>query len=395
MDHEKSDNFFPKLSETHSCCIHPEAPAILLYMASPPTSKLVPIGRPRVQDAGLLQKRLGEDKKQHRRLQNQRNQRARRLRLKEQRAAAGIQEPTNRPFNIVRWRIETPPRPCQPHSTSSRQEADVSVLAQASPRESLAVISGHSTLSRGIDTAKGHQGRTLADSHQNIFPLPADHLLHLIHFNVTRALKSNKNAVESLSVYATLQHHDPTSCISLEVRAITQHSVAGTPASLVATQLQMTRQHSPWIGMLPWPRVRDNIIKRHAHFDHWEFLLDLVGGELTGPPVDTEDDDEITSGRQGLIVWGEPHDTGSWEVTPGFLAKWIWVFSGCREVVDYTGTEKKLLLFGIFGASFPRTGKASPASRLGVEIQSHQPEGSGRLGSHVRGPETDTVLQLP
>ena len=234
----------------------------------------------------------------------------------------------------MRWRVETPPRPGQTHSTLSRQEAAVSVLAETSPHKSLAIIYDYSASSRDTTTAKSHQRRTLADQHQNVFPLPVDHLLHLIQFNVARALMSNKSTIQSLSIYATIQHHDPTSCVSLEVTAVTQHGVTGRPTSLAATQFQLTRHHSPWIGMLPWPRVRDNIIKCHAHFDHWEFLVDLVGGKLTGANIDTEDDDEITSGRLGLIVWGEPHDAGSWEVTPGFLAKWIWVFSGCREVID-------------------------------------------------------------
>ena len=193
-----------------------------------------------------------------------------------------------------------------------------------------------------MDIAKGLQGRILATPQQNIFPLSADHLLHLIQFNVTRALTSNKNAIQALSMYATLQHPDPVSCVSLEVRAITRHGRPDGQTSLSATQLQMSRRHSPWIGMIPWPRVRDTLIERHAQFDHWEFLLNLVGEELPGANVDNDDGDEVTSGRQGLIVWGEPHDTGSWEVTPGFLAKWVWAFAGCSEVIDVSNRWRAL-----------------------------------------------------
>ena len=37
---------------------------------------------------------------------------------------------------------------------------------------------------------------------------------------------------------------------------------------------------------------------------------------------------------KGLIIWGEPHDTSSWEVTPGFLAKWPWAMEGCDDLIE-------------------------------------------------------------
>ncbi|KAJ5093781.1 hypothetical protein N7456_009642 [Penicillium angulare] len=47
-------------------------------------------------------------------------------------------------------------------------------------------------------------------------------------------------------------------------------------------------------------------------------------------------DDGLTAGRQGFIVWGEPHDLNSWEVTPGFLKKWAWTMQGCDELISST-----------------------------------------------------------
>jgi hypothetical protein len=58
--------------------------------------------------------------------------------------------------------------------------------------------------------------------------------------------------------------------------------------------------------------------------------LDQSPFHLSGSYVDT---DEVTSGRNGLIIWGEPHDMQSWEATPGFLAKWSWAVEGCDELV--------------------------------------------------------------
>lgn len=52
------------------------------------------------------------------------------------------------------------------------------------------------------------------------------------------------------------------------------------------------------------------------------------------PPFTAKgDEDEVTAGRKGLIVWGEPYDMQSWEATPGFLEKWAWAVGGCDELV--------------------------------------------------------------
>jgi hypothetical protein len=53
----------------------------------------------------------------------------------------------------------------------------------------------------------------------------------------------------------------------------------------------------------------------------------------TLPPTAPRDEDEVTAGRNGLIVWGEPHDRQSWEATPSFLEKWAWAVEGCDELV--------------------------------------------------------------
>ncbi|KAF7555942.1 hypothetical protein G7Z17_g1766 [Cylindrodendrum hubeiense] len=50
--------------------------------------------------------------------------------------------------------------------------------------------------------------------------------------------------------------------------------------------------------------------------------------------VSGSDADEVTAGRKGLIVWGEPHEMQSWEATPGFLTKWSWVVEGCEDLVE-------------------------------------------------------------
>ncbi|RFN47294.1 hypothetical protein FIE12Z_8476, partial [Fusarium flagelliforme] len=132
------------------------------------------------------------------------------------------------------------------------------------------------------------------------------------------------------------------------------------PPSLAPTTLQLTRYHFPWINIIPFPRVRDNLIRREGRFDCWELWEDLVGGLMSptaaawqrGTPVSLStlvpklqlspsilsgsytDTDEVTAGRNGLIIWGEPHDMQSWEATPGFLTKWSWAVEGCQELIE-------------------------------------------------------------
>lgn len=184
------------------------------------------------------------------------------------------------------------------------------------------------------------------------FPLSSDHLLHLIQYNVVRALISNKRTLNTL-------HMDPTICtITSRCRDDTAlyPLKPDIPPSLIPTALQQTRYHSTWINVIPFPRVRDNLIRYEGRFDPWELMQDLVGELLNLTPAPPQrhapvsanipetqrpltlssghDPDEVTTGRNGLIVWGEPHEMTSWEATPGFLAKWAWAAEGCGELVE-------------------------------------------------------------
>jgi hypothetical protein len=184
------------------------------------------------------------------------------------------------------------------------------------------------------------------------FPLPSDHLLHLIQYNVFRALLSNKHTLNTVP-------DDPTMCPITEPcldDTTIYPSNPDIPPCLIPTTLQRTRYHPSWVNVIPFPRIRDNLIMREGHFDHWELMRDLIGELMSIMPVpkrrntpvtSTEqefrrflplisgsDPDEVTGGRTGLIVWGEPHEMQSWEATPGFLAKWAWVVEGCEELVE-------------------------------------------------------------
>jgi hypothetical protein len=103
--------------------------------------------------------------------------------------------------------------------------------------------------------------------------------------------------------------------------------------------------------MFPFPQIRDNLIQYEDYVDVMDFLRDLFGDIVndslsTTPetfeplPASTqmhlqgEDEDMVTAGRKGLIVWGEPYVKESWEATPGFLKKWACLLKGCEELIE-------------------------------------------------------------
>lgn len=202
-----------------------------------------------------------------------------------------------------------------------------------------------------------------------VFPLSTDHLLHLIHYNVFRAFVSNKRTLNVLLTGWTEKPSSPNTCpIGGPYRDDTMVYPLNPniPTALVPTHLQQTRLHSLWINFIPFPRVRDNLIRREGSFDHWELLQDLIGELMSFTPsreqrktsysftvsdpkpksalshVLEQDGDEITAGRNGLIVWGEPHDMRSWEATPQFLRKWAWAVKGCTELIDCSNRWRRL-----------------------------------------------------
>jgi hypothetical protein len=217
--------------------------------------------------------------------------------------------------------------------------------------------------------------------------LPADHLLSLIQLNVSRGLRQNKTTLWASTFYymPTLNSNSNTTSPSTPFLPATIHpdtlfygsslitsitSPASLPQALIPTERQMQLVHATWINILPFPRMRENLIRFEACFNHAEFLDDLVGGlvdtgrffrgpagpfgkdthrtisglhndrETTGLDIavvdDADDDDEITSTRNGLIIWGEPYQAEAWEATPGFLRKWAWAVVGCEELIAST-----------------------------------------------------------
>ncbi|KAH6956201.1 hypothetical protein DER45DRAFT_566306 [Fusarium avenaceum] len=301
-------------------------------------------------DQATISSEKAEMNKQHRKLQNRRNQRARRQRLKGKDA-----EPAQDllPFEVKRWRVD------EVDSSSQDTNTDMTMCISRPPHLKVPATAEEATIFP-ISQPTAHLGQVVTtgsvpQQFDIAFPLPSDNLLHLIQYNVFRAFISIKRTLNTVS-------SDPTTCPVFGPCLDDTMSYPlnpNIPPSLAPTTLQLTRYHFPWINIMPFPRIRDNLIRREGHFDNWELWQDLVGNLMgstraawqRNTPVRTSapvlgpeqpqvllsgsyvDTDEVTTGRNGLIIWGEPHDMESWEATPGFLAKWSWAVEGCDDLV--------------------------------------------------------------
>jgi hypothetical protein len=125
------------------------------------------------------------------------------------------------------------------------------------------------------------------------------------------------------------------------VRPLEQH--LPLPHSLKPTQLQMNSPHPSWMDILPFPDLRDNLIKKQLEFNHVELLEDLVGDFVHVLPPAIPQASVLSSTKagnlyhskeeNGLILWGEPHLSESWEMTFSFWTKWSHVTGECKELI--------------------------------------------------------------
>ncbi|KAE8366011.1 hypothetical protein BDV27DRAFT_156310 [Aspergillus caelatus] len=272
-----------------------------------------------------------DEKRQRKKIQNRLNQRARRLRLREKDQA----DVTNnlRPFRVHRWRLED-----ESHTTSDKDR-------NRGPIQNPHLAAEPVSSSNQVQTVSHRSSKSGVS-------LPADHLLHLIQFNVLRGVHHAKYILAGSSAFiipGIEKDEIRPGHVWFLGSSIFFATRPGLPESLVPTSLQMDIVHSTWINFLPIPKMRDNLIAKESCFDHAEFVRDLLGDKIveymfgslrpSKPPIASTlaltdgDDDDVTASRQGLILWGEPHRVESWEVTPGFIRKWAWAMEGCEELI--------------------------------------------------------------
>ena len=175
-----------------------------------------------------------------------------------------------------------------------------------------------------------------------LYPLSADSLLTLIHFNVFRALVSNISTIgwgfneicldETLSNFPSMTEKEA--------------SALAMPYTLKPTKLQLSLPHHPVFDIYPDPRFRDNILLYGEDaFDDTEFILDVLGDGTVTAESDSKS-------HTGMITWGEPWDVSGWEVTQHFAEKWPWSVKGCWELQASTNKwrearEEPPLIFAV------------------------------------------------
>lgn len=102
------------------------------------------------------------------------------------------------------------------------------------------------------------------------------------------------------------------------------------PRCLQPTDRQWAMPHHPWIDVLPFPQMRDNLLQRYvedtetgaliATFDEEKLCRWMIG-------VDPEQKEG------GFILWGNPWELSSWEVTEDFIRHWGWSLNGCEGLI--------------------------------------------------------------
>ncbi|OAL40060.1 hypothetical protein AYO20_00478 [Fonsecaea nubica] len=158
-----------------------------------------------------------------------------------------------------------------------------------------------------------------------MYPLPSDHLISLVYYNVYRAFISNTHL---LGLDLNLMYLDDYPSPFLPLSQSATSNIRHLPPSLQPTELQKTIAHHPMWDIFPDPQIRDNILRYgEENIDDLQLCLDMVGdGNYTGlGNLDTQQ-------KNGLIVWAEPWDSTGWEVTESFARKWPWLLKGAINV---------------------------------------------------------------
>lgn len=237
------------------------------------------------------------------------------------------------PYRVDRWRLPDPSISIPPKFITSKGRIVIPEVTRMNESPN-----------------QGSAAQKSGPSHDIELPLSVDHLLiHLISHNVCRGLISNKSLLRLVASFINVDHNTPVRSdeFTLCHIAVVRPTHQAIPSSLVPTQLQMNSPHPTWMDVIPFPRIRDNLIKRQNLFHHMNFLEDLIGDvdfftrsedELTLPAASWdcqgEDGDQTDHDTKGLVLWGEPYLKESWEVSSRFLGKWAWTTEGCEEIID-------------------------------------------------------------
>ena len=158
--------------------------------------------------------------------------------------------------------------------------------------------------------------------YQNAASSPrTDCLLILVKFNVFRALLNNGKMLG----FSTAEEYLNDDAISPFVNPMRpEESLRSLPLALRPTSFQCQTPHHPWLDLFPHPVMRDNLIRASGAYYKQGLCAVLIGLF------------DSSTGRSGLIIWGEPWDPSGWEVTEPFMKHWGWTLCGCDELLRAT-----------------------------------------------------------
>lgn len=159
----------------------------------------------------------------------------------------------------------------------------------------------------------------------------SDHHLKLIQFNTINGFTKNAAALGYQFDWLVCAAISPFGCEE-QSRNPVPGTAAVVPSSLAPTSMQLTTRHHPWLDLFPFPRMRDNL---------------LVAASWLSPEDEQRLFDDIMEsggGKNewvGLLVWGEPWDPQSWEVSVPFYERWTWLVKGCPEIIASTNRWRR------------------------------------------------------
>lgn len=158
-----------------------------------------------------------------------------------------------------------------------------------------------------------------------------DHLINLIHLNFVNSLSTNASILGLHVEWLNCNSVSPIGLFGRDKNASEPPALG--PRSLVPTALQLRMPHHPWIDLFPFSEMRDNFLvatssylSEEAEIQLWNDIVESgsPGGDWTG-----------------LIVWGDPWNPDSWEVSMRFMRQWGWLLDGCPQIIDSTNRWRR------------------------------------------------------
>ncbi|CAH0027948.1 unnamed protein product [Clonostachys rhizophaga] len=161
-------------------------------------------------------------------------------------------------------------------------------------------------------------------------PRPAS-LPFLVRLNLLNALANNAYKI-GLSP-CSLCNDDMISPFNFAGPIQTWQAVPKTecPDTLAPTELQIRVIHHPWIDLIPFPALRNNLLKEveAGTVDDDDLCCDLM---------DISDSDPNLINRPAMIVWGQASDDRVWEVNSAFQRKWGFLVKDCPGIITSTNS---------------------------------------------------------